>query len=91
MEEEEREATKEEEKQGLKRELSRKIKKDKKMPGQLKYKGEEWEIENWAQCEGCKLWRKLGKGVKVGKKFACGSVGKLCNRKDRCDNDYVTL
>lgn len=44
MEEEEKEATKEEEKQGLKRELSRKIKKDRKVPGQLRYKGEEWEI-----------------------------------------------
>jgi hypothetical protein len=27
----------------------------------LKFKGEDYEIDSWAQCDKCKIWRKLKK------------------------------
>ena len=37
--------------------FSKKIKKANKIPKTISYKNEEYQIENWGQCEKCRIWR----------------------------------
>jgi hypothetical protein len=79
-------------------EFSRKIKKAKKDLKNIKFKGEDYEVENWAQCDKCHIWRKLQKGkpVKSSSAFFCRDTGKLCHKKDKQDKatpqgQYIVL
>lgn len=37
--------------------ITKKIKKVNKIPKKLIYENEQYQIENWGQCDLCKLWR----------------------------------
>lgn len=93
VEKEEEEEEKAQEEVGVKLEFSKKIKKQKKEPKKLKYKGDDYEVENWAQCDKCHIWRKLGRTIKVEGSFRCRDVNKNCNKKDRVDKSehYIVL
>lgn len=47
----------------------------------LKFKGEEYDIDSWAQCDKCKLWRKTKKNLGEKEEFVCKNVGKKCYNK----------
>lgn len=77
---------------------TKKIKKAKKSPKTLVYNNEEYEIDNWIQCEKCNVWRKvtqkdasLLKRVQTGERFNCKKVAKECFRKDKVDKNLFTL
>jgi hypothetical protein len=55
----------------------------------LKLDGEEYKIENWAQCDRCNQWRRVQKTVKGA--FRCGEVGRVCNVREKVDASYITL
>lgn len=62
------------------------------------YKNEQYEIDNWIQCEKCNIWRKvphtenvLLKKVQLGEKFNCKKLSKECFRKDKVDKNLFTL
>ena len=75
-------------------EFSKKIRKAKREPKKLRYKGDDYEVEKWAQCDICNIWRKLAASTKIGKSFLCGSVGKQCHKKEKINQfkeDYILL
>ncbi len=47
----------------------------------MNYKGEDYDIDSWAQCEKCNLWRKLSKALKNEDNFLCGDISKKCHIK----------
>lgn len=50
----------EEDKKAIKSQFSKKIKKNEKVK-KLKYNGEDYDIDHWAQCDKCRIWRKTKK------------------------------
>ena len=74
----------------LQNQLSRKIKKEKKVRN-LKLKGEKYDIDTWAECDKCKQWRKVGNQVKERRHFKCGDVGKQCHTRERMGKQYIEL
>lgn len=60
------------------------------MPRVMRVKGEEYQIEEWAECERCKLWRKVRQNYGECK-FYCRLVGKQCMKKERIDKDMILL
>jgi hypothetical protein len=62
---------------------TKKIKKTKKSPKSIMYKNEEYEIDNWVQCDKCNIWRKITgqsnlllKKIQNGEQFLCKKVDK---------------
>lgn len=43
--------------------FTKKIQKNKHVK-KLEFKGEEYDIDKWAQCEKCKIWRKVKKQIR---------------------------
>lgn len=75
----------------LKSEFSRKIKKAKKAPKKLKFKGEDYEIDNWVQCDHCQLWRKTTLPLRAKDRFTCKNAGKKCNQREKIQKNLITL
>jgi len=74
----------------VRQEFSKKIKKEKKVK-KLQYRGEEYEIEDWAACDKCHEWRKIPFKIKEGGFFHCSDNGKKCHNRERVEKDYITL
>lgn len=66
-------------------EFSKKIKKEEKNKkmGKIKYRGEEYKIDNWAQCDKCNIWRKIARDLKTPKTFRCRDAAKKCHVKEK--------
>lgn len=81
---------KETEIKAVKLQFSKKIKKEKKIKN-LKLKGENYEIDNWAACDKCNQWRKINFKIREGGSFRCRDIGKQCHLKEKISKEYITL
>lgn len=48
-------------------------------------------IDQWAQCDKCKIWRKTENQIEEKQGFSCKNVSKKCNSKEKIEKDYITL
>ena len=83
-----------EEEKGVKMEFSKKIKKEKRELRKIKYKGEEYKVENWAQCDKCQIWRNLkSESASNVRSFKCSDAGGICFKKEKVGrkSEYITL
>ncbi len=78
-------------KRGISELYSRKIKKANKAPKTLVYNNQEYEIENWAQCERCNIWRTVKRPPKKAQHFQCKQAGKECHKRQKTNKKLVTL
>jgi hypothetical protein len=74
----------------VKSEFSRKIRKEKRVPCRMRVKGEEYEIDEWAQCDRCQLWRKVKEDY-GSCRFYCRLAGKQCKKQERYEEDMILL
>lgn len=74
----------------IKSQFSKKIRKGAKV-NKMKFKGEDYDIDHWAQCDKCKIWRKLKKEVGDGDSFMCRAVNKKCHQREKIGKNYITL
>lgn len=66
----------------MKSTLRRKLIK-KKIKSSVMIKGDNYKIEQWAQCDSCRKWRKIGhKRINKRLPFRCGIVGSNCKAKE---------
>lgn len=70
----------EEDKKAIKSQFTKKIRKNGKVK-KLKYNGEDYDIDHWAQCDKCRIWRKTKKELGDGESFMCRAVNKRCHQR----------
>jgi hypothetical protein len=65
----------------IKKQLSKSIKKKPKADVKMvTYRGESYKIDNWIECENCKIWRIVNKKCPP-HHFTCNKIGKKCSTK----------
>lgn len=57
----------------------------------MKYKDDEYDIDCWAQCDKCKIWRKTKRDYKGNESFVCKNSGKKCYIREKIAKNYITL
>ena len=57
----------------------------------IKIHGEEFKIDDWAQCDKCQKWRKIDFKLKKNEAFSCRVAGSNCMRKQESSSQYITL
>lgn len=76
----------------IKSHYAKKIKKDAKHKiKRIRYKGEDYDVDCWAQCDKCKLWRKTNKKYKQNESFLCKLAGRKCYNSERIAKNYIVL
>ena len=54
-------------------------------------RGEEFKIENWAQCDKCQKWRRINFNLRKAQTFTCKLTGTNCQKKQESAEEYITL
>lgn len=62
-----------------------------KNASRVRIHGEEFKIDNWAQCDKCQKWRRIDFKIAKGEFFSCKKAGSNCLRKQESSSQYITL